>query len=49
MISKATIENIKEVRNVTVKPTGTSAHVYLPKQWSNKEVMVILLGDDDEE
>ena len=49
MISKATIENIKEVRNLTVKATGTSAHVYLPKQWANKDVMVILFGEEDEE
>ena len=49
MISKATIENIKEVRNLTVKATGTSAHVYLPKQWANKDVLVILFGDEDEE
>lgn len=49
MISEAKINNIKEVRNLTVKATGTSAHVYLPKQWANKDVMVILLGDEDEE
>ena len=47
MISEAKFKNIKDTRNLVVKKAGTSCHVYLPKEWAGKNVMVLLLGDDN--
>lgn len=41
-------ENIIDTRRKKVKRIGNSSHVTLPKNWRNKEVIVLLLGDKDE-
>lgn len=46
MISELTFRNIKDTRNSVVKKMGNSAHIYLPKQWLGKEVIVLLPGDE---
>ena len=48
MISEAKFNNIKDTRTLTVKKNGTSAHIYLPKEWIGKEVIVLLVNDDEE-
>ena len=48
MISEVKFNNIKYTRTLTVKKNGTGAHVYLPKEWIGKEVIVLLVNDDEE-
>lgn len=48
MISEVKFNNIKDTRTLTVKKNGTGAHVYLPKEWIGKEVIVLLVNDDEE-
>ena len=38
--------NVIDTRKKIVKRIGNSSHVTLPKDWRNKEVIVLLLGDD---
>lgn len=33
---------------MTVKSMGNSAHVYLPRDWKGREVVILLIGDEDE-
>lgn len=47
MISEVKFNNIKDTRTLTVKKNGTGAHVYLPKNWVGKEVIVLLVNNDD--
>lgn len=47
MISELKFNNIKDTRTKVVKRMGNSAHIYLPKEWEGKEVIVLLIGDDD--
>ena len=35
----------KEVQKKTVTASGTSGHVYLPKMWIGKKVVVVLLEE----
>lgn len=47
MISEVKFNDIEEVRRMTVRKMGNSAHVYLPKDWIDKEIIVLLVNDDD--
>ena len=47
MISEVKFQNIEEVRRMKVKKTGHAAHVYLPKDWIDKEIIVLLVNDND--
>lgn len=47
MISELKFNNIKDTRTKIVKPMGNSSHIYLPKDWEGKEVIVLLIGDDN--
>lgn len=49
MSFKAEFNNIEDTCRITVKSMGNSAHVYLPRDWKGRDVMVLLLGDEDEE
>ena len=48
MISEVKFNNIKDTRTLIVKKNGTGARVYLPKEWIGKEVIVLLVNDDEE-
>lgn len=48
MISEVKFQNIEEVRRMEVKKTGHAAHVYLPKNWLNREIIVLLVSEDEE-
>lgn len=48
MISELKFNNIKDTRTKIVKPMGNSAHVYLPKSWKGKEVVILLIGDNND-
>lgn len=45
---KAEFDNIEDTRRMTVKSMGNSAHVYLPRDWKGREVVILLIGDEDE-
>lgn len=47
MISEVKFNDIEEVRRMTVRKMGNAAHVYLPKDWIDKEIIVLLVNDDD--
>lgn len=48
MISEVKFNDIEEVRRMTVRKMGNAAHVYLPKDWIDKEIIVLLVNDDEE-
>lgn len=48
MISEAKFNDIEEVRRMIVRKMGNAAHVYLPKDWINKEIIVLLVSEDEE-
>lgn len=48
MISELKFNNIEDICKKIVKPTGASGHVYLPKKWINKEVIVLLVDDNND-
>lgn len=49
MSFKAEFNNVEDTRRMIVKSMGNSSHVYLPRDWKGREVMVLLLGNDNEE
>lgn len=48
MSFKAEFNNVEDTRRMIVKSMGNSAHVYLPRDWKGKDVIVLLLGDEDD-
>lgn len=40
---------VKEMHRKRVKAISNVGHVYLPKDWIGKEVVVILLDEDDDD
>lgn len=47
MFSELKFNNIKDVCSKKVKPISNAAHVYLPKEWIDKKVIVLLVDDEE--